>query len=77
MTSGGIVSVGVATAVDRGDEREEGHARDPSIAAASLRRFAYTAAHATTKVLCRAIADAAALGLLAPPRECDRDRDRK
>jgi len=72
MTSGGIVSMGVATAVDRGDEREEGHACDPSIAAVPLRRFAYTAAHATSKVLCRAIADAAAIGLLAPPRDPDR-----
>ena len=46
-----------------------GQARDPRSAIAPMRGLALTAAHGTARMLCRAIADAAALGLLAPP--CD------
>jgi hypothetical protein len=49
-----------------------GQTRDPRSAIAPVRHLAYTAAHATASVLCRALADAAALGLLAPPRDDER-----
>ena len=68
----GVIGVGVVTAVSRPGARHEGQTRDSRSAIAPVRHLAYTAAHATAKVLCRALADAAALGLLAPPRDDER-----
>ncbi len=62
----------VATAVAKPGARDEGSTHDSRSAIAPVRRLAYTAAHATANVVCRALADAAALGLLAPPRDDER-----
>jgi hypothetical protein len=73
-------AMNAARRVGRTLEGQPGDAqmRDPRRAIAPMRRFAYTAAHGSAKALCRALADAAAIGLLAPPRDprADQDDDR-
>lgn len=67
----------VGRALD-GQPRDE-RTRDPRKAIAPMRRLAFTVAHGSAKALCRAFADASAMGLLAPPRDprADQDEERK
>lgn len=59
------------------DQMPGGQTREPRSAIAPMRRLAITAAHGTARMLCHALADAAALGLLTPPRDPRADEEQR